>query len=513
MNNNNTNFSNQIPESNSPYSDLIYLFLDKEATQTEIDVLFMELSRNPILQKEFQEIASFYAVAGATANSYLPPADLAQSVFNAVGVQLAPSSVVANSLYSTIQNSLRSPLTSSLATIFSSGLAKSIALICMGAGMTIATNWIYNSALTKSTSKLQETVADNSSQLGSNNTKQKSIPTQPNLSNQQAPSYASESQQSTISQTDDGRHNTGSSTQSDGITLNNSIDNQGRQFQTRTQRYRQQNSNSANNSSYSNSNNIATHSNNSNGLNQSKQGLNSQLESSHTSQNDGSNNGGNNDNHNDNITPFIATTLTPSELQNLKSKVHNSMSERERAIDIEQYNPISVSRGLNAIVPNYIIIGSSIGLIQLPVSNLNSTVQPEGHCEILWSLSENVYVGVGGGNEHFPYNDIIVEPGKTTYIPRENMTYAGFTARYKSSLSSFEFLPSWMKEMEAQGAVMIGGSSIGLYSRFGGSLCYPVLPWLEVQLNTAISISAYNELTAIRGAQRINAGIGLGLKL
>lgn len=507
MNNINTNYTNEIPGSSSPYSDLIYLFLDKEATQTEIDVLFMELARNPILQKEFQDIASFYAIAGATANSYIPPADLAQSVFNAVGIQLAATTapVITNSLYSTLQNSFT--------TLLTSGLAKSIAFICLGAGMTIATNWIYNSAMTKPPSKLQETVAGNSSQLGSSGTNQKSILTQPDLAKQQAPSYASESQQSTISQTDDGRRNTGSSTQSDGNTLDNNIYNHGRQLQTRTQRDRQQNSTSANNSSYLNSNNIANHYNNSNGSNQSKQGLNSQLESSHTSQNGGSSSGGNSDNHNDNITPAFASSVLPSELQNVRSKVHNSMSERERAIDIEQYNPISVSRGLNAIVPNYIIIGSSIGLIQLPVSNLNSTIQPEGHCEILWSLSENVYVGVGGGNEHFPYNDIIVEPGKTTYIPRENMTYAGFTARYKSSLSSLEFLPSWMKEMEAQGAVMIGGSSIGLYSRFGGSLCYPVLTWLDVQLNTAISISAYNELTAIRGAQRIGVGFGLGLKL
>jgi hypothetical protein len=520
MNNINTSFPNQMPESNSAYSDLIYLFLDKEATQTEIDVLFMELSRNPVLQKEFQDVASFYALAGATANSYLPPADLAQSVFSAVGVQLAATTapVATSNLYSSIQNTFTS--------LLSSGIAKSIAYICIGAGITVATPWIYNQIISSPT-KLSATSIGNTIPL---NSKQDNSLIQPDIRQHTTPPFASETEQTNSIDKPNSQAGTNTAQQINGNSANKST-NQNSNTRVQDDTDINQNSVSSNSvpnryssshissrsshteSSHAHNNSIKRNSTSSAHLNNSTTNIStSNSESSHTIPTG--------TNTNDSQASLLTTTVSPNELQEVVSTNREYVYGAERIITLNKFTPMGVKRGFSLTSPDYMIVGTSLSLLQLPVRDYSPTVQPEGHCEILWSLSDNIYVGIGGGSEQFPYYNVLTESdGRKAFIPRENQAYVGLSARYKSSLSSLYFLPEWLQAIDAHTSLLIGATNRGFYNRVGASLSYPVLTWLDVQLNSSFSLLVFNETSAdnsntvVRGAQRVGVGFGLGIKL
>ena len=67
-------------------SDLVYLFVDGEATEAEKSVLFNELSTDSNLQIELQNAISMKTVAFHDSNNTVVPAALSNKVFSAVGI-------------------------------------------------------------------------------------------------------------------------------------------------------------------------------------------------------------------------------------------------------------------------------------------------------------------------------------------------------------------------------------------------------------------------------------------
>lgn len=66
--------------------DLIYLFLDGEASETETNVLFSALAENKDVQKEFQEAVALQTSVNNVRNTIQPPLGLSASVFAAIDI-------------------------------------------------------------------------------------------------------------------------------------------------------------------------------------------------------------------------------------------------------------------------------------------------------------------------------------------------------------------------------------------------------------------------------------------
>ncbi len=66
--------------------DLIYLFLDGEASETETNVLFSALAENKDIQKEFQEAIALQTSVNNVRNTIQPPLGLSTSVFAAIDI-------------------------------------------------------------------------------------------------------------------------------------------------------------------------------------------------------------------------------------------------------------------------------------------------------------------------------------------------------------------------------------------------------------------------------------------
>lgn len=68
------------------HSDLIYLFLDREATPLEQEILFKALSENSDLRAEFENALEIYSGFKSDKNNLNPPVHLATSLFSAAGM-------------------------------------------------------------------------------------------------------------------------------------------------------------------------------------------------------------------------------------------------------------------------------------------------------------------------------------------------------------------------------------------------------------------------------------------
>ncbi|MCX7735596.1 MAG: hypothetical protein N2319_02680 [Candidatus Kapabacteria bacterium] len=68
------------------YSDLIYLFLDREATPLEQEILFKALSENADLRAEFENALEIYSGFKSDKNNLNPPVHLATSIFASAGM-------------------------------------------------------------------------------------------------------------------------------------------------------------------------------------------------------------------------------------------------------------------------------------------------------------------------------------------------------------------------------------------------------------------------------------------
>lgn len=75
----NNNFDNS-------HSDLIYLFLDREASPLEQEILFKALSENSDLRAEFENALEIYSGFKSDKNNLNPPVHLATSIFSAAGM-------------------------------------------------------------------------------------------------------------------------------------------------------------------------------------------------------------------------------------------------------------------------------------------------------------------------------------------------------------------------------------------------------------------------------------------
>jgi hypothetical protein len=67
-------------------NDLIYLFIDGEANDTEKSILFSELSENSSLQQEFQDALNIKNAAFMETSNLILPLSVTNSIFNKVGI-------------------------------------------------------------------------------------------------------------------------------------------------------------------------------------------------------------------------------------------------------------------------------------------------------------------------------------------------------------------------------------------------------------------------------------------
>lgn len=109
------------------HSNLIYLFLDREATPLEQEILFKALSENSELRAEFENALEVYSGFKSDKSNLNPPVHLATSIFSTAGMTYpngynASNTIPKNNIFSKLNNILKPALflfVGSLLTYFS----------------------------------------------------------------------------------------------------------------------------------------------------------------------------------------------------------------------------------------------------------------------------------------------------------------------------------------------------------------------------------------------------------
>src|SRR5436190_18569817 len=94
------------------YSDLIHLFMDGEATETERNILYGALKDSPELQEEFSSAMQLKQAFASDIMKLQPPSYLESQIAERAGFLVAASSTLATApvVVNAVSNSLSSPL-------------------------------------------------------------------------------------------------------------------------------------------------------------------------------------------------------------------------------------------------------------------------------------------------------------------------------------------------------------------------------------------------------------------
>lgn len=117
------------------HSDLIYLFLDREASPLEQEILFKALSENSDLRAEFENALEIYSGFKSDKNNLNPPVHLATSIFSSAGMTY-PNGYNSSVLSSPVSNGFLPKL---------KNLFKPAAFMFLGALLTFFSFILFNS--------------------------------------------------------------------------------------------------------------------------------------------------------------------------------------------------------------------------------------------------------------------------------------------------------------------------------------------------------------------------------
>ena len=123
---------------NNSYSDLIHLFIDGEATETERNTLFGALKDSPELQEEFHSAMELKKAFAADIMQLQPPSYLQSQIAERAGLIVAASASVATA--PAVVNSLSTSISSALSTaapIATTAVSKGIIALVIGTSVGI----------------------------------------------------------------------------------------------------------------------------------------------------------------------------------------------------------------------------------------------------------------------------------------------------------------------------------------------------------------------------------------
>jgi len=114
---------------NNAHSDLIHLFIDGEATETERNILFGALKDSPELQEEFSSAMQLKQAFAADISKLQPPSYLESQIAERAGLIVAATSSLATAPI--IVNSVSTAI-SNIAPIAATGISKVLMTLVIG---------------------------------------------------------------------------------------------------------------------------------------------------------------------------------------------------------------------------------------------------------------------------------------------------------------------------------------------------------------------------------------------
>lgn len=468
------------------YKDLVQIFVDGETTEVENAVLFQSLAQNEYLQQELQSAVRFGKVMQESSKSHRVPPDLYSSVMDTVG-------------FGTAQ------VVSKTGTVLS--YLKSIALISLGAlatfGIMRYTSKEDNTAINASIQSTQLQKHDEVNRLNSSNN---SIGSKGGIQQDKSNRYSG------IQNTENGFNspNYNASQKKYSVSRSNAQSNGDNESHLNTP------------SVYKNTDRKYSGS------------VNPQLASIQ---------GGNTQNGIF-IHPDPLNTNSPSIVESVikYNETTENLSEPEEArMGISHVNLLSISSapvappmssaartplGVQEIdgtnekswfIPRFVSLRGMMGIIRTAnTMDANAlTLTPDVSlgdiaADASWSISENTSLGVEVGSERLPLYSVQKVDGVSSYVLKNNITWAALKCRldYRPNLLNF-LLPN-ANDMWYTSSLSVGFSDAGLLLKSQQMLTYNFYDRYHISVGPEFTFQLISNNNTYQSALRSGLGVGLG---
>ncbi|MBL7999138.1 MAG: hypothetical protein JNL32_10925 [Candidatus Kapabacteria bacterium] len=176
--------------------------------------------------------------------------------------------------------------------------------------------------------------------------------------------------------------------------------------------------------------------------------------------------------------------------------------------------PILLSPGSTTYsrVPDYLFVGSSIGVAHLPTRPIAEAGLADISGELLWKVSGGLMMGFTAGREQIPHFDIQAQGDSMVYTQINAVTFAGMALRYSLPLNKATYLPTFFRDCSLQTSFTGAGSSSGGVLRVGVGLSYPLNPLFDLHLGTTLNALVFRNKGSYQTAERIGIGMGIGFR-